>query len=83
MYESFVFPAFRDDDAFRVLGAQPQQLRCLRNLLNMLGLEGAACALVTLSKEHSIMPMTAKRKAKKPTSKAAAKPKAAKKTKKK
>lgn len=55
----------------------------MRNLLNMLGLEGAACALVTLSKEHSIMPMTAKRKAKKPTSKAAAKPKAAKKTKKK
>ena len=37
------------------------------------------------SKEHSLMPMTAKRKAKakKPMSKAAAKPKAAKKTKKK
>jgi hypothetical protein len=49
----------------------------------MLRLEGARCAFLTTARSYSLMPMTAKRKAKKPTTKAAAKPKAAAKKKKK
>ena len=64
---------------------QHKVLRLRAKLLNMLTFGGAGCAHTDVRRSHSLMPMIAKKKAKakKPMSKAAAKPKAAKKTKKK